>query len=144
MHKPAALVFLPAIGAVSHFFLKRRALATGIVVSGSSMGGIIFPISMLLARISSTIHLSDNRLLVPPFTVLNNLFEKVGFGWGVRASGFLILGCLVLANLLIHTRLPPRKKRPAHMQFKPDMSKSHTLELTLVIADLIYLPQRVS
>lgn len=41
----SALVFLPALGAVSHFFLKRRALATGIVVSGSSIGGICFPIS---------------------------------------------------------------------------------------------------
>jgi MFS family permease len=39
------LLFLPAVGAVSHHFQKRRALATGIVVSGSSVGGIIFPIS---------------------------------------------------------------------------------------------------
>lgn len=38
-------LFLPALGCVSHHFFKRRALATGIVVTGSSVGGIVFPIS---------------------------------------------------------------------------------------------------
>lgn len=37
-------LFLPAVGIVSHHFHKRRALATGIVVSGSSVGGIVFPV----------------------------------------------------------------------------------------------------
>lgn len=32
-----------------------------------------------------------------------------GFAWAVRATGFLVLGCLVIANLLIRTRLPTKK-----------------------------------
>lgn len=50
-----------------------------IVSVGSSMGGIIFPI------------------------MLNQLFKnlEVGFEWGVRASAFLVLGILVIANLLM-------------------------------------------
>lgn len=118
-HSLLALVFVPAIGTLSHFFLKRRALATGIVVSGSSIGGIVFPISELPVRFALSCHMAHLRTIV-----LNHLFKSVGFGWGVRASGFLILGCLVAGNLLIHTRLPPRKQRPAHMQFEPDMSES--------------------
>jgi MFS family permease len=33
------LVFLPALSVVSQYFLKRRSIATGIVTTGSSIGG---------------------------------------------------------------------------------------------------------
>jgi MFS family permease len=36
-------MFLPAVGVIPHWFQRRRALATGLVVSGSSVGGICFP-----------------------------------------------------------------------------------------------------
>jgi MFS family permease len=68
---------------VSTWFLKRRGLAMGITVSGSSLGGVCFPI------------------------MLSRLFDSVGFGWGVRAAAFLILGCMIVANLLVRSRLPP-------------------------------------
>lgn len=34
---------------------------------------------------------------------------SIGFGWGVRAAGFLTTGLLVVACLLLTTRLPTRK-----------------------------------
>jgi MFS family permease len=37
------LLFLPAISTIPQWFKRRRALATGIVVSGSSIGGVVFP-----------------------------------------------------------------------------------------------------
>lgn len=55
----------------------------GIMVSGSSLGGVLFPV------------------------MLKRLFDSVGFGWAVRAIGFLIFGCLVAANFLVRSRLPP-------------------------------------
>ncbi|CAE7162652.1 unnamed protein product, partial [Rhizoctonia solani] len=82
------LLFLPSIGVISHHFARRRSLAMGIVVSGSSCGGIIFPI------------------------MLNKVFERHGFGWGVRSTAFVVLVCLIAANLLMRTRLPPKSKRP--------------------------------
>ncbi|KAG9077914.1 hypothetical protein FS749_010160 [Ceratobasidium sp. UAMH 11750] len=45
------LLFLPSIGVISHHFRRRRALAMGIVTSGSSCGGIVFPI--MLNKVSS-------------------------------------------------------------------------------------------
>jgi hypothetical protein len=49
--------------------------------SGSSVGGIIYPI------------------------MLNNLFNSsVGFAWGVRASAFLTLGLLAVANYLMSAK----------------------------------------
>lgn len=95
------ITFLPALSVLSHYWRRRRALATGIVVSGSSVGGVCFPIA------------------------LNRLFGSVGFGWAVRITGFIILGCLLAANFLITTRLPGRRKMPANMQHGPlDFSES--------------------
>jgi len=85
------LTFLPSISIVSHHFKKRRALATGIVVSGSSAGGILFPI------------------------MLNRLFQNPHFGFkgGVRASGGLIAGLMLLGNILMRTNPPPNSSKRA-------------------------------
>ncbi|PFH48581.1 hypothetical protein AMATHDRAFT_65048 [Amanita thiersii Skay4041] len=82
------LMFLPAITIVSHWFRARRSLAMGLVVSGSSLGGCLYPI------------------------MLNNIFrssETVGFPWAVRSVAFLDLGVLIIANILMRTRLPPKR-----------------------------------
>ena len=82
-------MFLPALSVQAHHWKKRRALAMGIVLTGSSFGGIIHPI------------------------MHNQLFHgKTGFAWGVRASAFLILGLLVIANCIMTTRLPPKREGP--------------------------------
>lgn len=45
--------------------------------------------------------------------MLNQLFHgSAGFAWGVRASGFLTLGMLLIAICTMRTRLPPAKERP--------------------------------
>ncbi|GAA5894922.1 MCT family MFS transporter [Sporobolomyces salmoneus] len=73
------LCFLPALSIQSHWFLRRRAFAIGIVTCGSSIGGIVFPI------------------------MLNKLFanREVGFTEGVRASGYLVAASFVIANLIM-------------------------------------------
>lgn len=83
------LLFLPAISVTSHYFRRRRAAAMGVVLAGSSLGAVIYSI------------------------MLNNLFNgNAGFGWGVRAAGFIDLGLLGTANLIMKTRLPSRRERP--------------------------------
>lgn len=76
----------PAFAAVSQYFDKKRAAALGIVVSGSSIGGIVIPIALSKMLNSST----------------------VGFGWSVRTIGFLILPFMLFACLTIKARLPSR------------------------------------
>ncbi|CZR54840.1 uncharacterized protein PAC_04724 [Phialocephala subalpina] len=83
------LLYQPSITIVSHYFEKRRALAMGIATSGASLGGVLYPI------------------------LLNHLFAKIGFAWGVRAAAFMILGMLVFANLVMTTRLPTRHRGSA-------------------------------
>lgn len=73
-------VFQPALACLPGWFNRRRGAAYGIVATGSSIGGVIFPI------------------------MVSRLIDSVGFGWAMRASAFMILGLLIIANLTVHSR----------------------------------------
>ena len=77
--------FYPTISAISHWFDHKRGLALGIVVGGSSIGGICWPF------------------------MLERLFDAIGFAWTVRTAGFMCLALLTLSCFLVVPRLPPRK-----------------------------------
>jgi len=81
-------LFLPAMAVVGHHFQKRRALAMGLAVTGSSTGGIIFPI------------------------LINNVIKERGYQWGVRAAGFFVLGACIMGNLLMRPRYAPQHTKP--------------------------------
>ncbi|KFY84536.1 hypothetical protein V500_09221 [Pseudogymnoascus sp. VKM F-4518 (FW-2643)] len=77
----------PAFAAVSQYFDKNRAAALGVVVSGSSIGGVVIPIAIS--------------------KMLNN--SSLGFGWSVRVIGFLLIPLLTFACVAVRARLTPRK-----------------------------------
>ncbi|KAF7946728.1 hypothetical protein EAE96_009713 [Botrytis aclada] len=79
----AGLVYIPALAIISTQFTTKRAFAIGCASSGSSIGGIIFPI------------------------MFRRLEPKVGFGWAVRAIGFINLGTLAVSLAILS-----RHKRP--------------------------------
>ncbi|KAH9890856.1 major facilitator superfamily domain-containing protein [Xylariomycetidae sp. FL2044] len=78
-------IFCPAIATVSTYFSRRRSLALGITASGSVTGGLVFP---AMAR---------------------QLLPRVGFGWAVRAIGFVQVATLLCVVLFMRSRLPPRR-----------------------------------
>ncbi|KZT01355.1 monocarboxylate permease [Laetiporus sulphureus 93-53] len=80
-----ACIFNPALAVAGHWFKRKRAYAIGVIASGSSIGGVFFPI------------------------MLQRLIPSVGFPWAVRAMAFVCLGCLTIATLTIRTRLPPSR-----------------------------------
>ncbi|KAJ7596021.1 major facilitator superfamily domain-containing protein [Mycena floridula] len=95
------LMFLPCLSLTSHYFRRRRSLAMGCVVAGSSVGAVLYPI------------------------LLNNLFGKMtkhSFGSGVRAMGYLDLGVLLLANLMMRTRPRVGPKKATPIAYKEVMS----------------------
>ncbi|KAL7414241.1 MFS general substrate transporter [Mrakia frigida] len=81
----AGVMFGPTFAVVSHWFRQRRALAVGAVVSGSSIGGTVFPIFL--------------RKLIP----------LIGFKWTLRAAALLIAYCVGFACLTLRPRLKPVK-----------------------------------
>lgn len=82
----ASAIFYPAMSVLPTWFFYHRALAFGIVATGSSLGGVIFPI------------------------LVQQLIPQIGFPWTMRVAAFLILFMLVLANLTVRSRLPPSPK----------------------------------
>jgi MFS family permease len=80
-----SLVFTPAVAAIGHFFLQKRGQCTGLAAVGGSLGGIVYPLT------------------------LQALFPKIGFAWATRVIGLINLILLIIANLFIKSRLPPRK-----------------------------------
>ncbi|KAA8903589.1 major facilitator superfamily domain-containing protein [Sphaerosporella brunnea] len=74
------LIFTPAVASVGHWFLKKRAYATGVATTGGSIGGIMFPL------------------------ILQRALPAVGFGWAIRIVGFVCLVFLVIGNLLVRAR----------------------------------------
>lgn len=111
-----SIIILPAFATVPRHFQKHRGLALGITVSGSSLGGIIWPIA------------------------LRKLFQEVGFGWGVRIAGFIMLPLLLLGCIFV--KLPASSAQALKAApSKPDFSVVKDIRLILLAAGMfcIYL-----
>jgi MFS family permease len=81
-------IFVGAIANVASYFSKKRASALGIMASGSSLGGVIYPIMV--------------RKLIP----------QVGFPWATRIIGFMIFGTCLFPTFFIFPRIKARKSGP--------------------------------
>ncbi|KAJ6562335.1 major facilitator superfamily domain-containing protein, partial [Mycena capillaripes] len=75
-----SLLFLPSLSIIGQHFKQNRAFATGVGVSGASLGGVIWPI------------------------VLNQLSKRTSFDNAVRATGAITGALLVIANLAMKTK----------------------------------------
>ena len=73
----ASAIFYACVSSASTWFAKRRSTAFGIISSGASVGGVIFPI------------------------MVERLIPRIGFAWTMRTVAFLIFGLLILANFTV-------------------------------------------
>ncbi|KAK8022405.1 hypothetical protein PG993_013172 [Apiospora rasikravindrae] len=78
----AALTTTP-LAVVAHWFERRRGFAQGVVMIGSSFGGLTLPL------------------------ILQAAFPRYGYAWSIRILGFIFAGCLGLSNVLMKARIPP-------------------------------------
>ena len=82
------LVFVPSMSLASVYFMKNRSLAIAFCSTGSATGGLVFP------------------------AMAERLLPRVGFGWTVRAIGFVMLSAIIPCAIFLRPRLPPRKSGP--------------------------------
>ena len=90
----SATLTTTALAAVSHWFHDRRGLATGIAMVGSSVGGIIIP---LMLRVT---------------------LSRYGWTTAIRILALVTLGCMIVGNICLRTRLPPTLDKKAVIDLK--------------------------
>jgi len=83
----AGLLFVPSLAVLPAYFSTRLGLAMGLAASGSSLGGVIYPI------------------------VFYRLIDTVGFGWGVRTIGFISFATLLVPIFFMRMGAKPVKPR---------------------------------
>lgn len=82
----ASAVTSASMSCLMSWFNRRRATAFGLMMSGSSFGGIVLPI------------------MIP------KMIDTVGFPWAMRAVGFMFLFLLTVACFTVRSRLEPQEK----------------------------------
>lgn len=90
----ASLLFYPSVSAISHWFDRRRSLATGLSFTAGGLGGIAYPLIILY------------------------LAPVIGFPWSIRIIGFVSAITSTLACVLLRKRLPANKAKGASIDLK--------------------------
>jgi MFS family permease len=80
-------LFIPSVAILPQYFTTHKALANGIAASGSSFGGIIYPI------------------------VFRQLYPRIGFQWATRVLGFIALATAGFSCFIMRPRIIPKQKR---------------------------------
>lgn len=105
----ASMVLTPSVACITHWFLRRRALASGIAATAGGVGGIIFPV------------------------IISKLSPSIGFGWSIRIIGFICAANCAFCVAFLRTRLPKDPKRNSKIDIKALKEPRYAL-LTLAVA----------
>ncbi|KAJ5101405.1 hypothetical protein NUU61_003627 [Penicillium alfredii] len=82
-----ALVTWPMLALVGQYIKRKRAAAMGIVLAGSSLGGVIWPVAI-------------DRLLKNP---------RIGFPWTMRIVGFIMIPCFLFSCVVARSPTAPTR-----------------------------------
>ncbi|KAJ5930129.1 hypothetical protein N7466_005622 [Penicillium verhagenii] len=83
----AAFVSNPCMVVLSHWFHRRRGMASGIAMVGGSLGGVIFPM------------------------ILRATLEPLGWVWSLRILAFIFTVLLTIGNICVKSRLPVKSQK---------------------------------
>ncbi|KAF7179610.1 hypothetical protein CNMCM7691_008658 [Aspergillus felis] len=110
-----SFIFIVPVASIGHFFARRRGTATGLAMSGGSLGGVMFPL------------------------VLDHLSPRVGFAWATRIVGLITLCLLVPGCILIRARLPRTAPGSGRKQLLPDLAILRSLPLALTTLGVFFI-----
>lgn len=81
-----AILTTVALSVISHWFKARRGLATGITFTGTSLGGIVFPLA------------------------LRSILSHMSWAWSMRLLALFVFILVLFGNLFVRGRLPTQKQ----------------------------------
>ncbi|KAI0161915.1 putative MFS monocarboxylate transporter [Hypoxylon sp. FL1284] len=75
-------LYVPSVAVIPQYFARRRALAMGLVSSGSSLGGVVYAL------------------------MFQGLLPRLGFAWAARVMGFTSFATIAVPVLVLRRRAP--------------------------------------
>jgi MFS family permease len=110
-------LFVPSVAILSTYFSTRIGLAIGIAASGSSFGGVIYPI------------------------VFHKLLPQIGFAWTTRVLGFIVLATMIVPNICMRVRVLPAKSRSL-LDLKAFLIPAYSLQVAAFFCGFmgLYMP----
>ena len=114
----SSLLFTPAIASISHWFYRRRGLATGLAVTRGSFGGVIFPL------------------------MLQKLFQEIGWPWATRVLAFILVVLCAGSIALMCSRLSAVDRAKAAAKSGSAIEVSGTDWKAMLPDPSIFLKQR--
>lgn len=103
-----------ALACLSTWFSKKRGMAMGIMVTGSSLGGVVFPI------------------------MISRMVDSVGYPWTIRTAAFIILALQVIAISTVRSRTKPVPKKMPVGRFAAPFTEFPFVMLMVGIVILTY------
>lgn len=94
----SAILSTVAVSVLGHWFDKGKGLATGVVILGGSLGGVVFPLT------------------------LRPLFGKIGWSWSIRALALFITILIGFGGLVVRSRASLRRAQaiPVRTVLRPN------------------------
>ncbi|GLB09922.1 hypothetical protein AtubIFM57258_005854 [Aspergillus tubingensis] len=80
-------LYIPSVAIIPQYFSSRRPIATALAASGSSLGGVLYPI------------------------IFRQLQPRIGFGWATRTIGFVALATTAFSLSVMRVRQTPKTRR---------------------------------
>ncbi|RFU27697.1 hypothetical protein B7463_g8640, partial [Scytalidium lignicola] len=81
-------LFCPSLSLISTYFTTKKSMAIAIATTGSGIGGVVYP------------------------AMVQQLLPRIGYGWTIRALGFIQFGSLLICNFGSKPRIKPRTSGP--------------------------------
>lgn len=101
-----SFLFVPAVGIIPSWFLRRRGIASGIVMSGTGIGGVFYSLT------------------------INAVIEKTGNQrWALRMIAITTTVIMATAITFIQRRNPPPKQKVTYENFKNNCKSMFALEI---------------
>ncbi|KAK8851122.1 major facilitator superfamily domain-containing protein [Apiospora arundinis] len=109
-----ACLYQPALACLTTWFAKKRGAVMGIMVTGSSVGGVVFPI------------------------MIGRMIKSVGYPWTMRTAAFIILALQIVAVVTVRPRAKPAPKKMAAGRYAAPFTELPFVMLLLGVAVLTY------
>ncbi|TKW54809.1 Riboflavin transporter MCH5 [Colletotrichum tanaceti] len=107
----AGCLYIPSVAVIPQWFVRRRALATGVVATGSGLGGVVYPL------------------------IIQGLLPRLGFPWATRVVAFVSLVTNAFAFAVLREREPRRRRGRGRGGRSGDSTENH-LRRRRVMLDL--------